>query len=310
MSKIPVWFDTDIGVDDAVAFLVMNKLPQLEVKGISAVAGNVELIHTYANARNICAFVGADYPVYKGADRPLLQEARTAAYFHGENGLGNATLPESTVPHQEKPAWDALYEAAVAAKGELQVIAVGPLTNIAITLGKYPQIKPLLKRILIMGGSAVKGNTTPAAEFNIYADPHAAQLVFKSGVPIVMCGLDVTMSAYLTPEEVADLGQHDSPVCRFFHVSTKLPLAFLERGGQQTGLCLHDACPVVFLTHPQLFQGQEAGVFVETQSTFCNGKTVTDLWSDKKFPVKNTFVVLDVDRPAFVDLVQKLMLSY
>lgn len=110
------------------------------------------------------------------------------------------------------------------------MIAVGPLTNIAITLGKYPQIKPLLKRILIMGGSAVKGNTTPAAEFNIYADPHAAQLVFKSGVPIVMCGLDVTMSAYLTPEEVADLGQHDSPVCRFFHESTKLPLAFLERG--------------------------------------------------------------------------------
>lgn len=95
----------------------MNKLPQLEVKGISAVAGNVELIHTYANARNICAFVGADYPVYKGADRPLLQEARTAAYFHGENGLGNATLPESTAPHQEKPAWDALYEAAVARQG-------------------------------------------------------------------------------------------------------------------------------------------------------------------------------------------------
>ena len=213
----------------------------------------------------------------------------------GDRRGGNVNLPAALRPLDQNvlPA-------------ELHLLSLlHPLRNGLIRPGQ-----PLLKRILIMGGSAVKGNTTPAAEFNVYADPHAAQLVFKSGVPIVMCALDVTMSAYLTPEEVADLGQHDSPVCRFFHESTKLPLAFLERGGQQTGLCLHDACPVVFLTHPQLFQGQEAGVFVETQSTFCNGKTVTDLWSDKKFPVKNTFVVLDVDRPAFVDLVQKLMLSY
>ena len=154
MNRIPVWFDTDIGVDDAVAFLVMNKLPQLEVKGISAVAGNVELSHTYPNARNICAFVGADYPVYKGADHPLLRDQITAPYVHGVDGLGEATLAPSPAPHQTKPAWDALYEAAVAAKGELQVIAVGPLTNIAITLGKYPQIKPWIKRLLIMGGSA------------------------------------------------------------------------------------------------------------------------------------------------------------
>lgn len=310
MNRIPVWFDTDIGVDDAVAFLVMNKLPQLEVKGISAVAGNVELSHTYPNARNICAFVGADYPVYKGADHPLLRDQITAPYVHGVDGLGEATLAPSPAPHQTKPAWDALYEAAVAAKGELQVIAVGPLTNIATTLGKYPQIKPWIKRLLIMGGSATKGNTTPAAEFNIYADPHAAQVVFKSGIPIVMCGLDVTTAAYLTPEEVAEIGRHGTDVCRFFLDSTRLPLSFAERGGRKPGLCLHDVCPVLYLTHPQLFQGQEAGVFVETQSTICNGKTVTDLWSDKKFPRRNVLVVLDVDRPAFAGLVRDLLTNY
>lgn len=310
MSKIPVWFDTDIGVDDSIAFLTLNKLSQLDVKGISAVAGNVGLEHTYPNARNICAFVGADYPVYKGADRPLVREQLTATYFHGENGLGNAVLPESTAPHQEKAAWDALYEAAVAAQGELQVIAVGPLTNVAITLAKYPQIKPLLKRILIMGGSAMTGNTTPAAEFNIYADPHAAQMVFKSGIPVVMCGLDVTLKAYFTPQDIDELAAKGTPVGRFLQESTRIPLSFAERGGRQPGLCLHDVCPVIYLTNPELFQGEQAGVFVETQSTICNGKTVADLWSDKKFPVRNTFVVLDVDRDAFCKLVRELLMSY
>ena len=140
MKRIPVWFDTDLGVDDAVALLTLWRLPELELRGISAVAGNVELIHTYANARNICAFVGADYPVYKGADRPLLQEARTAAYFHGENGLGNATLPESTAPHQEKPAWDALYEAAeLAGFGPDEVtITAEPVAAAHAVLGPYP----------------------------------------------------------------------------------------------------------------------------------------------------------------------------
>lgn len=309
MSTIPVWFDTDIGVDDAIAFLVLNKQEKLELKGISAVAGNVELDYTYPNARNICVLAGKEYPVYKGAEKPLFKELKTAHAIHGEEGLGEAKLPISKAPHTDIPAWDAIYNAALEAEGELQLIAVGPLTNVAIALTKHPKLKTLLKRILIMGGGAARGNVTPAAEFNIYADPHAAQMVFKSGVPIVMCGLDVTMDAYLTPEEVYALGQHESEVCRFFKDSTGGILEFYERGNL-SGLCLHDVCPVLYLSHPELFAGQEAGVFVETKGTVTMGKTVTDLWSDKKFGEKNAFVVLDVNREKFAETVIDVLKNY
>ena len=149
-KKIPVWIDTDTGVDDSVALLVANRLEQLEIRGISAVAGNVEVPRTFANARRICRLMGARIPVYRGAEKPLFRELHTAPYVHGVDGLGGAPLPASEEPEETLPAWDALYQAAQAADGELQVVAVGPLTNLAIAFGKYPQLKGLLKRILIM----------------------------------------------------------------------------------------------------------------------------------------------------------------
>jgi inosine-uridine nucleoside N-ribohydrolase len=309
-QRIPVWIDTDTGVDDAAALLVACKLPQLDIRGISAVAGNVEVFRTFDNARKVCALAGrAELPVYRGAEKPLCKELRTAPYVHGVDGLGGVELPPSSAPEETLPAWDALYAAAKACGGELQVAAIGPLTNLATALFKYPDLKTLLKRILIMGGAAQGGNVTPAAEFNIFADPHAAQAVFKSGVPVVMCGLDVTMSAYLSAEEIAELGRHGTPVCRFFQESTRMALAFNERI-TAPGLCLHDVCPILYLSHPQLFAGQEAGVYVETQGAITMGKTVTDLWSDKQFPEKNAFVVLSVERDAFASLVCDLLKSY
>ena len=309
MSKIPVWFDTDLGVDDAVALLVLLRLPQLELKGISAVAGNAELHHTFENARNVCHLAGTSIPVYPGAERPMFVPLHTAPLVHGKNGVGEVELPSSPAAVETKPAWDALYEAAEAAGGELEVLAVGPLTNLAIALGKYPRLKTLLKRILIMGGAAKGGNVTPAAEFNIYGDPHAAQAVFRSGVPLVMCGLDVTMEAYLTPEEVDEIGEHGTPVCRFVRESNQLALNFFERVGGP-GLCCHDTCPVLFLACPELFSGEPAGVYVETRGTLTLGKTVTDLWSDKQFPSQIAFVVLDVDRDRFAAKVRELLLEY
>jgi inosine-uridine nucleoside N-ribohydrolase len=309
VNRIPVWFDTDIGVDDSVAFLVLNRLPQLELKGISAVAGNVELFHTYKNARNICRFVSADYPVYKGAEKPLFRDLKPAHDIHGPEGLGRAVLPVSDAPETDKAAWDAIYEAAAAAEGELRIATAGPLTNVATAILKYPALRTLVKEILIMGGGAARGNVTPAAEFNIHTDPEAAQIVFKSGIPVVMCGLDVTLDAYMTPEEVHELGSTDSEVCRFFRDATSDILEFYERGNMP-GLCLHDVCPVLYLAHPELFSGREAGVYVETRGRITTGKTVTDLWSDKKFEKKNAFVVLSVDRPAFSRLVQDILRSY
>lgn len=309
MNRIPVWFDTDMGVDDAAALLVLNRLETVEVVGISAVAGNVELFHTYDNVRKVCRLIGSAVPVYKGADKPLFKELEIAAYVHGADGLGGAVLPPSDAPEQPLAAWDALYQAARAAEGRLEIVAVGPLTNLAIAFGKYPKLKDLVKRILIMGGAAQGGNVTPSAEFNIYVDPHAAQMVFKSGVPVVMCGLDVTEKAYLTRAEVEETGGRDTPVCRFFRDSTRELVKYHEDWGNP-GLVLHDVCPVLFLEHPEIFRGQEAGVYVETRGTITTGKTVTDLWSDKEFPEKNAFVVLDVDRPAFVRLVRDAILAY
>ncbi|KAF5073964.1 nucleoside hydrolase [Oscillibacter valericigenes] len=309
MNKIPIWFDTDLGVDDAVALLSIGKLPQLELLGISAVAGNAELHHTFENARNVCRLAGLNVPVYPGAEYPLFVPLRTAPLVHGENGVGEVELSPSEAPRETTLAWDALYKAAKAARGELQVIAVGPLTNLATALGKYPDLKTLLKRILLMGGAAQGGNVTPAAEFNIYGDPHAAQMVFKSGVPVVMCGLDVTLKAYLTPEEVDEIGSHDTPVCRFVHQSNQLALAFNERISAP-GLCCHDTCPVLFLACPELFSGEEAGVYVETRGEVTLGKTVTDLWSDKQFADRHVFVVLNVDREKFIAKVRELLLSY
>ncbi|WP_352416650.1 nucleoside hydrolase [Oscillibacter ruminantium] len=309
MNKIPIWFDTDLGVDDAVALLSIGKLPQLELLGISAVAGNAELHHTFENARNVCRLAGLNVPVYPGAEHPLFVPLRTAPLVHGENGVGEVELSPSEAPRETTLAWDALYKAAKAARGELQVIAVGPLTNLATALGKYPDLKTLLKRILLMGGAAQGGNVTPAAEFNIYGDPHAAQMVFKSGVPVVMCGLDVTLKAYLTPEEVDEIGSHDTPVCRFVHQSNQLALAFNERISAP-GLCCHDTCPVLFLACPELFSGEEAGVYVETRGEVTLGKTVTDLWSDKQFADRHVFVVLDVDREKFIAKVREFLLSY
>ena len=303
MSRIPVWFDTDIGVDDAAALLVLGKVRDVEIVGVSAVVGNVILDNSYANARKVAHLMGLDCPVYRGADRPLLKPLRMAAFIHGVDGLGGAELPPSPAPETEEPAWDALYRAAEAEQGELQVIAVGPLTNLAIAFAKYPDLKDRLKRILIMGGSGRQGNMTPAAEVNMWADPHAAQAVFQSGVPIVMCGLDVTNRVCLTEEEVQAVIGHDSPVCRFFRAATGL----LRNGG---GLWLHDICPVVYLAHPEYFSGREAGVAVETRGTITNGKTVTDLWSAAKFPKKNAFVVLEADRAAYGAYVRDALLQY
>ena len=309
-KKIPVWMDVDTGVDDSAALLVACKLPQLDIRGVSAVAGNVERPRSFENTRRVLALAGrADIPVYPGAEKPLFVELETAAHVHGVTGLGNAELPPSPAPVETKPAWDALYEAAVACAGELEVIAVGPMTDMAIAFQKYPELKTLIKRVLIMGGAAQGGNVTPCAEFNIAADPHAAQMLFKAGVPVVMCGLDVTMQAFMTHPELAVIEEHDSDVGRFMKDALARAKEFYI---QVVGpfICLHDACPVLYVTHPHLFRGEEAGVYVETRGTFTNGKTVTDLWSDKQFPEKNAFVVLGVEREAFASLVTDLLTSY
>ena len=301
MAKLPIWIDCDPGVDDAAALLLAHWQEETEIVGISTVSGNAYVDQTTENALKLCDLMGASYPVYRGAEKPLLRPYHDGAEFHGKNGLGGAELPEPSRAAERLPAWDGLYEAAKRYEGSLELVTLGPLTNIAIALGKHPDLKEKLHRIVMMGGSATRGNRTPSAEYNIYADPEAAQAVFRSGIQIVMCGLEVTEQAQLTPEEIDAVGEKDTPVTRFFHTAVQDILKKdMERG--RPGWCVHDACPIAYLAHPELFAAKEAGVFVETQAELTLGKTVTDLYSDKKFGIKNALVVLEVNRPAFAQL--------
>ena len=309
MNQIPIWIDCDPGVDDAAALLLANACPTLKLVGVSTVAGNVNLQTTTGNALRLSDLMDADYPVFAGAAAPMCRPYHDGAEFHGANGLGGVTLPEPGGKPEACAAWDGLYAAAEQYDGTLEVVTMGPLTNIAIALSKYPKLAAKIRRILMMGGAAIGGNRTPCAEYNIFADPEAAQAVFRSGVPIVMCGLDVTHQTYLLAEELEALGKSDSRAARFVCESSRHILQKNLDAGH-AGWCVHDACPIAYLIQPECFEAREAGVFVETQAELTLGKTVTDLYSDKKFPVKNALVVLSADRKAFVKLLTDALLSY
>lgn len=302
-KQIPVWIDCDTGVDDAIAIMLAHALPELQLVGLSAVAGNSPLSNTFPNTRRIVHLVGAAYPVYPGAEKPLIRKLQIAGAFHGENGLGDVELPLPDTAPETTPAWDALYEAAKQAPGELRLVATGPLTNVAIALSKYPDLASLLHSISLMGGAAAGGNVTPAAEFNIYDDPEAAQIVFKCGAPVVMCGLDVTMQAELRPDdwdEMAAFGNRCGALVRDILQCSWRTIRTIGL----TGVAQHDSCPVMYLAHPELFAGEMAGVYIETQGVITRGKTITDLHSDKKFDKKNALVLLKLDREAFMKILK------
>ena len=305
MKKIPVWMDCDTGTDDAIAILLAHSFDELDLLGISTVCGNTTQENAFHNTLGVIGMTGADYPVYRGAEKPLLRELEPATVFHGENGLGNVTLtiPENAV-FQEKKAWDALFACAEEHPQELCLVATGPLTNVATAFVKYPQLPKMLHSLCIMGGSAGAGNITPAAEFNIFTDPQAAEIVFHSGVKLIMFGLDVTMQEMLLEEDLEELGTSGSKAGAFARACLQCALQGVRRYGQE-GVSMHDSCPVMYLAHPELFEGEEAGVVVETRGSITNGKTVTDLWSDKQFPFKNALVMLKVDAEAFIRILKE-----
>ncbi len=310
-NLIPIWIDTDTGVDDAVALLCALKLDKLAIRGISSVAGNVEHAKTFKNCRNVLAYVGReDIKVYPGAIKPMCVELDDASEVHGKDGLGGVVIPESPAEKETMHAWDAIYEAAKKEGGKLQIVAVGPLTNIANAIISHPDLKGMVKRILIMGGAAVGGNATMAAEFNIYADPHSAETVMQSGIPVVMFGLDVTVDAYLNGKDIQDIRDFNTKISKFFADVVQSNLNFYIKNYKREILCIHDACPLIYLQYPEIFTGQKAGVYVETQSRLCFGKTVTDIWSDTKFKTRETMVMLGVDREKFASTLKGLLQQY
>ncbi len=309
--KIPVFIDCDPGIDDTAALLIANKIPEIEIVGVGTVCGNVEASKTYSNCCKVMELAGNNAPVYAGAEKPMFRELIMGKYVHHEDGLGglsNCINCDIKNAPKEK-AWDALYREAKKYNGELVLVAIGPLTNIGIALAKYKELPSLLKKIVIMGGAAAFGNITPAAEFNIYVDPEAAEMVFKCGTPVFMCGLDVTEKAYILPEETEKIGALGSKQAKYFADILKSALKFYTDHGFK-GNCLHDPCAVMAVAYPELFSGKTAGVCVETKAKITRGKTVCDYYTDVKFPFENAYVATDIDRETFIDKITELMSKY
>jgi purine nucleosidase len=293
-----ILLDCDPGIDDALAILFACGHPGLSLCGVTTVAGNVGLPATTANALAVLDFAGCgDVPVVPGSPAPLLRPAAAAEGVHGESGLGAARLPAARQRARQGHASDFLIETITAAPGEITLVATGPLTNIALAARREPRIVSQVRDFVIMGGSAGRGNVTPAAEFNIWWDPEAAAIVFNAGWQVTMTGLDVTLQATATAavrDRMSGLGRLGRdlllPALAGYQHQAELP------GGDPP---VHDVCALALVAEPGLFGCRPARVEVETTGRLTSGMTVTTFQS----PSPNAQVALSIDVPAFWEMV-------
>ncbi len=286
--------DTDPGQDDAVAILLALASPEeLDVLGITAVAGNVPLHLTERNARIVCELAGRpDMKVFAGCDAPLTRKLVTAEHVHGKTGLDGPQLPEPTMPLQPGHAVDFIIETLrQEPAGTVTLCPLGPLTNIAQALLTAPDIVDRVQQIVLMGGAYFEvGNITPAAEFNIYVDPEAADIVFRSSIPLVVLPLDVTHKALTTHDRIAAFRGMGTEAGRMVAEWTD----FFERFDMQKygseGAPLHDPCVIAWLIRPELFSGRHINVMIETKGEFTAGMTVADWWGVSGRPANALFI--------------------
>jgi pyrimidine-specific ribonucleoside hydrolase len=295
-----VVIDTDPGLDDAIAILLALSCPEaVTVAGITTVAGNQTIEKVTANALRVLSFAGARIPVAAGAPKPLVRDLGTASRIHGDTGLGGVRLPDPGYAAEARTAQELFQDILRESGTPVTLAALGPETNIATLLDAHPQLKEKIGLISLMGGSVSAGNVTMAAEFNVYTDPEAARAVFSSGLPIVMSGIDVTHKAYITAEEVRSLrGRGPASALVADLVTAYMPR--YERAGMP-GAAIHDACAIAWLIRPELFTGEDLHVEVETRGELTRGMTVADRRPGTT-SLPNVHVLLDVDRPAFIEL--------
>ncbi len=286
--------DTDPGQDDAVAILLALASPEdFDVLGIVAVAGNVPLELTGKNARRIVELAGRkDIPVHAGCVRPMVRALRTAEHVHGRTGLDGFVLPEPTMPLAKKHGVDFIVDTVMAApEGDITLCTLGPLTNVAMALIRQPAIAGRLRQIVMMGGAYFEGgNITPTAEFNIYVDPQAADVVFRSGIPLIVAPLDLTHKMLTTEERrqaFAAIGNRTGEaVAGWLSFSERFDLT--KYGS--IGAPLHDPCVIAWLIKPELFEGREINVSIETTSELTMGMTVADWWRVTDRPANALFL--------------------
>lgn len=301
--------DADPGQDDAVAILAALASPEeLDVLAITTVAGNVPIDKVTNNALALVELAGrSDVPVYQGAVRPMVNRLVTAEYVHGPTGLDGADLPPPTVKVAPGHAVDRIVELVMGRSEPTTLCTLGPLTNVALALVKEPGIAGKIDRIVLMGGSFFEGgNTTPAAEFNIFVDPHAAHVVFTSGVPLVMMPLDVTHKALTTPDRLrrftdigTTAGSSVAGMLRFYDRHD------IEKYGMEGGP-LHDPTVIVYLLSPGIFAGKEVAVEIETAPGPTQGMTLVDWWGVTGAE-PNAFVMSEIDADRFYDILVELI---
>jgi purine nucleosidase len=305
MERRKIIIDTDPGQDDAVAILLALASPdEIEVLGITAVAGNVPLALTQRNARIVCELAGRpDVPVFAGCDRPLERPLVTAEHVHGKTGLDGTEIVEPTMPLQSLHAVEfIIHTLRREAPGTVTLCSLGPLTNIARAFREAPDIVSRVQQIVLMGGAYFEvGNITPAAEFNIYVDPEAAEIVFGSGCDTVVMPLDVTHKALTTEPHIAGFRAMGTRVGDTVAAWTDFFERFdMEKYGSK-GAPLHDPCVIAYLIRPDLFSGRHINVEIETQSDLTRGMTVADWWRVTDRPANATFMG-DIDAEGFFAL--------
>jgi inosine-uridine nucleoside N-ribohydrolase len=296
---IPVLIDCDPGLDDALALLLALASPELELLGVTTVAGNQTLDKTTANALRVLELAGRpDVPVAAGADRPLVGELVVAADAHGESGLGGVSLPPPSTEPVAQHAVDFLAERLLRADRPLTLVPLGPLTNVALLLARHPKAAQKIDQIVLMGGAIAEGNMTAAAEFNIWSDPEAAARVFDSGGSVTMVGLDVTNRSVLTLEDADRLrrgGRIGAAIAEMLDFYIGFYSGYYDHGGAP----IHDALAVASLIRPELVTTRERHVAVELAPGYCRGRTVVDMRNLLAPPKPNAKVAVDVDVPAF-----------
>lgn len=293
--------DCDPGVDDAIALAYAAAHPEaFELLAVTSVTGNQTIDKVTRNALDLVSLYRLSIPVARGAETPLLRDPQPASDFHGANGLGNVEIPRSQEDVVEESA--AFFMKKLISElpeGEkITLICTAPLTNVALLLKVFPEVKEKIQEILLMGGAVAGGNVTASAEFNIYTDPEAAKIVFGSGVPLVMCGLDVTEKCVLTASQIAKLAQSGNKIA---HFCGEMGAYSLDHGNKyKRVVSIHDAVPFMYLTHPEIFEAEKAVLDVECSDCASRGRTICDFrwWREEELESDN-LVLMKADSTEF-----------